>query len=265
MRRVYGIVAMLVLLAACSDAGEERSAPVLETGLRMLGGEGGDGFAHATEPRAFVFPGDHGSHPEYRTEWWYFTGNLATPAGRHFGFELTFFRYALEPAGSAREGESAWRAEQVWMAHFAITERQGGRFIARERLTREALGLAGAVADPLRIWVKDWGASGEVAARKRSGCGSRRVTMRSRSTCSSHRRYRPSRKAIAGSTPREPANGNASHYYSVPRLAAEGRVTVEGETFAVTGLGLAGSRVEHELARAGDRGLGLVRAASIRR
>ena len=83
-----------------------------DTGLRLLGGEGGDGFARATEPREFVFPADHGSHPEYRTEWWYFTGNLATTSGRHFGFELTFFRYALAPArrGARRRVGLASRA-----------------------------------------------------------------------------------------------------------------------------------------------------------
>ena len=234
MRRVYGIVAIYVLLAACSDAGEESAAPVLETGVRMLGSEGGDGFAHATEPRAFVFPGDHGSHPEYRTEWWYFTGNLATPAGRHFGFELTFFRYALAPAGSAREGESAWRAEQVWMAHFAITDTAGGRFIARERLTREALDLAGAVADPLRIWVKDWSASGT------SGPDSLTLRLEARDDAIALDLQLASTvphvaQGDRGLDAKGGGDGNASYYYSVPRLAAEGLVTVEGETFAVTG------------------------------
>ena len=68
--------------------------------------------------------------PEYRTEWWYFTGNLATASGPHFGFELTFFRYALAPRATPRDGASAWRAEQVWMAHFALTD-VGGRSVRR--------------------------------------------------------------------------------------------------------------------------------------
>ena len=161
MRRII-LAATLVGLAACSDgASPQRYTPQQSTGLRLLGTEAEDGFARATEPREFEFPADHGSHPKFRTEWWYFTGNLATAEGRHFGFELTFFRYAIAPPVSHPEGASAWRTDQVWMAHFAITDTQGRRFVARERLTREALGLAGAAAEPLHVWVDDWSVTGE--------------------------------------------------------------------------------------------------------
>ena len=147
MRRMIVAAVALGALTACSDtAAPQQYTPAQSTGLRLLGTEAEDGFARATEAREFVFPADHGSHPEFRTEWWYFTGNLATAQGRHFGFELTFFRYAIAPVAPRSEGASAWRADQVWMAHFAVTDTQGKRFIARERLTREALGLAGAAA-----------------------------------------------------------------------------------------------------------------------
>ena len=81
MRRRSFSVLVLTLLAACSDAIDDRTAVEPSTGLRFLGGETGDGFARATAPRRFVFPADHGSHPDYRTEWWYFTGNLADGDG----------------------------------------------------------------------------------------------------------------------------------------------------------------------------------------
>src|SRR5262245_33514548 len=115
MGRVVLVAAALALLAACGDSVSPSAAPTRSTGLRLLGAEADDGFARATQPRDFVFPADHGSHPEFRTEWWYFTGNLATAEGRHFGFELTFFRYALAPIRSRPQGASAWRADQVWM------------------------------------------------------------------------------------------------------------------------------------------------------
>ncbi|HXO30320.1 MAG TPA: carotenoid 1,2-hydratase, partial [Thermoanaerobaculia bacterium] len=110
------------------------------------------GFARALAPRPFVFPADHGSHPDYRTEWWYYTGNLAARDGRRFGFQLTFFRTALapeppttaEPAAPAGGRVSAWATRQVWFAHFAVTDAAGHRFLAYERWERQALGLAGA-------------------------------------------------------------------------------------------------------------------------
>ena len=235
MRRVILAAATLVTLAACSDGtSSQRYTPQQSTGLRLLGAEADDGFARATAPREFVFPTDHGSHPEFRTEWWYFTGNLATAEGRHFGFELTFFRYAVGPAAAQRGGTSAWRADQVWMAHFAITDTQGKRFIARERLTREALGLAGAAAEPLHVWVEDWSLTGEgrgddlrvqLAARDD-------VTALSLGLASTvpHVAQGDSGLDVKGA-----GTGNASYYYSVPRLAAEGEVTIGGESFEVTG------------------------------
>src|SRR5262245_16752459 len=85
------------------------------------------GVARATGPRDFSFPRDHGPHPEFRTEWWYFTGNLQTRDGRHVGFELTFFRNALSPASAARD--SAWGTTQVYLAHFAVTDTARQRFV----------------------------------------------------------------------------------------------------------------------------------------
>lgn len=236
MRRAIVAAVALGALAACGDAvSPQRYAPQQSTGLRLLGAEAEGGFARATEPREFVFPADHGSHPDFRTEWWYFTGNLTTAQGRHFGFELTFFRYAIAPVAPRPAGASAWRADQVWMAHFAITDTQGKRFIARERLTREALGLAGAAADPLHVWVEDWAATGEgrdAALRVNLAAGDdmSALSLRLVSTVP------PVAQGDRGLDAKGAATGNASLYYSVPRLAAEGQVTVAGESFDVTGV-----------------------------
>lgn len=236
MRRIILAAATLVALAACSDGAPlQGSTPQQSTGLRLLGTEADDGFARATEPREFLFPADHGSHPEFRTEWWYFTGNLVTAEGRHFGFELTFFRYAIAPATRQPEGASAWRADQVWMAHFAITDTQGKRFIARERLTRQALGLAGAAAEPLHVWVEDWEITGE------SHGDDLRVHLAARDDVTALSLNLASTVAHVaqgdrGLDVKGAGSGNASHYYSVPRLAAEGQVTVAGETFEVAGI-----------------------------
>jgi predicted secreted hydrolase len=237
MRRWSSALCVLALIAGCSNGSVAEQHPVTEqrTGLRLLGGEAGDGFARATQPRDFIFPADHGAHPEYRTEWWYFTGNLATAGGRHFGFELTFFRYALAPHDALRDGASAWRTEQVWLAHFAVTDTEGGRFIARERLSREALGLAGATPEPLHIWVKDWAVTGEsrddeLALRLQARDDTIALSLDLEST-GPHIAHGDRGLDIKGG-----GTGNASHYYSVPRLAASGSLTVEGEAFTVTGL-----------------------------
>ena len=236
MRRLLAAATLSALFACADSEAPQGNAAAPSTGLRLLGTEADDGFARATEPREFVFPADHGSHREFRTEWWYFTGNLATPEGRHFGFELTFFRYALAPAtGQRREGASAWRADQVWMAHFAIADTAGERFFARERLTREALDLAGAEAEPLRVWVEDWAATGEGRGddlRLRLTARDDVIALSLSLTATMPHVAQGDR----GLDVKGDGDGNASHYYSVPRLHAAGEVTVAGETFPVAGL-----------------------------
>ena len=100
-------------------------------------------FEHALTPREFVFPRDHGAHPTFAHEWWYLTGHLQAPAGERFGFELTFFRIALARAGpDAQADASHWRAQQMYVAHFAVTDVGRGHFHFQERLARDALGLS---------------------------------------------------------------------------------------------------------------------------
>jgi len=114
------------------------------------------GFARADSPRQFIFPADHGPHPDFQTEWWYYTGNLDSLDGRHFGFQLTFFRRALLPPQRRENRSSNWAADQVYMAHFALTDVNGSRYFAYERLARGAAGLAGAQAQPFSVWLEDW-------------------------------------------------------------------------------------------------------------
>ena len=175
MRRMF---ALTLALAAAAVA-----AQVDVTDL--LGSRPAPGFARAMAPRAFSFPADHGPHPDFRSEWWYFTGNLAAANGRHFGFQLTFFRVALSPDAAPRE--SAWATNQAWMAHFTLTDSEAGRFHAAERLGRGALGIAGAEASPFRVWVDDWQAASRTPTDACSRCGSVRRTATWRSSSSFRR------------------------------------------------------------------------------
>ena len=155
-----------------SDSGHEE-----RMSLGQAFGRGIDltGFAHVEQPREFRFPDDHGPHPDYRTEWWYYTGNLRSADGRRFGFQLTFFRSALRAPAQRPERASAWAAEQVYMAHFAVSDVAAGGFHEFERFNRGALGLAGAQAVPFRVWLEDW----SVAAADRGASG-RQPTLRLR-------------------------------------------------------------------------------------
>jgi predicted secreted hydrolase len=198
------------------------------------------GFARAIAPRVFQFPADHGPHPEFRTEWWYYTGNLATAAGRRFGFQLTFFRNSLSPHPAARL--SRWAANEIYLAHFALTDIQGDRFRSYERLERGALGLAGAEASPFRVWLGDW--SSEVpknpglalpmhllAASGGSDGAAFDLTLQAGKPPVLEGDHGRSRKGA------EP--GQASYYYSLPRMPAAGTIRVGGSggsTFAVSGL-----------------------------
>ncbi|MBS1245238.1 MAG: hydrolase, partial [Deltaproteobacteria bacterium] len=145
------------LRRALSPAPAPSSPPGTVTAL--LSGDDPGGFALATAPRAFRFPDDHGPHPEFRHEWWYFTGNLKGPGGRRFGYQLTFFRFALAPPG-APSRESRWGAVQAYMAHFSVTDARGNGFRHFERTGRGAMGLAGAGIRPFRVWIDDWSAEG---------------------------------------------------------------------------------------------------------
>ncbi|HEX6212855.1 MAG TPA: lipocalin-like domain-containing protein [Methylomirabilota bacterium] len=186
------------------------------------------GFARAFAPRPLTFPEDHGPHPDFRTEWWYYTGNLQTSAGRHVGFQLTFFRVALSPEEETRT--SAWATRQLYVAHFAVTDTAGGRFHAASRASRAALGLAGARAAPFHVWVEGWSAEGEGdATRLRAQEGDVAIDLT----------VAPAKPAVPqgdrGLSRKGPEPGNASLYYSFTRMPARGTVRVGAETLVVSG------------------------------
>jgi predicted secreted hydrolase len=197
----------------------------------LLGGEDPGGFARAVAPRDFRFPDDHGPHPEFRHEWWYFTGNLHASGGRRFGYQLTFFRFALSPAPPDRE--SRWGTNQAYMAHFAVTDAEGRRFRHFERTGRGALGLAGATAQPFRVWLDNWSAEGGKAStlpirlRARDGKVSVDLLLDTARPIVLQGDRGFSRKGVSP--------GNASYYYSMTRLTTRGTVRVEEGSFPVEG------------------------------
>ena len=197
----------------------------------LLGADDNAAYARAILPRAFEFPRDHGPHPEFRNEWWYVTGNLDSTDGQRFGFELTFFRFALSPGAPA--SDSAWRSNQAYIAHLAITDAADDRFYTAERYARGALGLAGAQADPLRVWIDDWQlgvAPGQEEWRLVAHSDEISIDFGLRPV------KRPVLNGIDGLSQKSAEPGNASYYYSITRIATEGRLRVAGREYSVSGL-----------------------------
>ncbi len=189
------------------------------------------GFARALRPQKFSFPSDHGPHNPYRSEWWYFTGNLNNPEGRKFGYELTFFRFALK-AGTP-ESKSAWRNNQLYMAHLTLTDVEKDRFYTDERVSRAGNDLAGASSKKYHVWLHDWSASTEGVADFPLRLQAKSDGFAIDLLLTSRKHYVLQGDQGLSQKSREP--GNASYYYSYPRLETEGTVTVAGNEFSVTG------------------------------
>jgi predicted secreted hydrolase len=230
-------IAVPVVLVTLLDGGSARqSSEPAQAQLTLADALAGDdvGFARAERPRAFAFPLDHGPHPEYRSEWWYLTGNLHTAQGRHFGFQLTFFRFALVPKAPQRA--SPWATDQVYMGHFALTDVQARRFHSFERFARAAVGLAGARAEPLKVWVEDWVMEGRGGGPRQPG-----LSIRAQQDEFAVDLALESLKPLVlqgedGLLQKSATPGNASYYYSLTRMAASGTVRTGDARHAVEGL-----------------------------
>ncbi|MEX0821919.1 MAG: lipocalin-like domain-containing protein [Rhodothermales bacterium] len=193
------------------------------------------GFARVVSPRPFAFPDDHGPHPSYRTEWWYYTGNLSAPTGRRFGYQFTVFRTALSPPEPDSLHDATWSTRQLFMAHFALSDVDDDAFYAFERFSRGAGGLAGAEASPYHVWLEDWDVAGQTADSVR--LRARADGPPSVSVNLSLRRLKPVVPQGEGGLDRKgPEPGNASYYYSMTRMVTEGTVTVDADSFEVAGL-----------------------------
>lgn len=233
-------IGALALLVSC---GQRDHGPAM-SGLgvaEVLGGDASSsaGFARATEPPQLRFPRDHGAHPEFRTEWWYVTGNLASEAGRRFGVQLVFFRQALaQPNAVPREGTLA--ASEVILAHAAVTDLDGQRFFADEQLVRGAGGLAyvrggSGPEQPFAIVCGDWS-----ARALPDGDGFLPLELSANGDEFAFvLQLRPGKPVVLqgeqGLSQKSAEPGNASIYYSMTRLPIAGRITVAGEAHAVRG------------------------------
>ena len=196
-------------------------------------------FRQAAAGYRYFFPREHGSHEEFRTEWWYYTGHLTTTHGRRFGYELTFFRRGIDHE-HVRSNPSLWAIRHLYLAHFALSDHARTRFRYAEKVSRAGLGKAGADPGRLRVWIDQWSAEADA-----SGLGPHRLkaatdqfaidlSLTPEKPPVIHGRDGVSRK---GAAPEQ-----ASHYYSLTRLDTLGSIMVDGQREAVTGI----SWMDHE-------------------
>jgi predicted secreted hydrolase len=169
----------------------------------------------------YKFPRDHGAHPDFKTEWWYFTGELHAADGREFGYELTWFRQGVMPGRP--EGASRFVVRDFKFAHFAVSDEGAGRFDFAQKISRGAYGEAGCgdgSQGPL-AWIDDWrltiepGGEWRIEAEDKG----RALDLRLRPL------KRPVIEGEQGVSRKAAGEGHASCYYSYTRMSAEGRLT----------------------------------------
>lgn len=203
--RVIGLLAVAALLSAAADP-----------------------YRLALPGYKYDFPRDYFSHPEYQTEWWYYTGNLHASDGRKFGFELTFFRQ-----GVSREVRptNVWDVQDVWLAHLALSDIDGGHFFHSERLNRGGAGIAGADQAQRRVWNGNWQVRWTDRGERLEAVSDRvefHLTARSEKPLVIH--------GIDGISQKSEGTGKASHYFSETRLRTSGAVILDGRKYLVDGL-----------------------------
>ena len=179
----------------------------------------------------YEFPRDHRIHPEFKTEWWYFTGNLFDDSGARFGYELTFFRHGIRPLAQRDPQLSRFVVDDLKFAHFTITDVAGKQFRFTEKTSRGAFGEAGFDRGNQLAWLDDWVLThkGEHEFALIASMPGASLRLQLRSTKS------PVIHGANGISAKASVPGYASHYYSLTRLVTTGELMLDGKAHAVRG------------------------------
>ena len=214
----------------------------------MRGG-GQEGYVRVTGPREFVFPDDHGPHIGFKTEWWYYTGNLFTDEGRQFGYQFTIFRSQLNPSEEGKSDKAAgsdWSTNQLYLGHFAISDVKNKDHVFEERYSRGAAGLAGANVTPYRIWLEDWEIKRNDVSKNDDKNFAVHIRAGMENGATIDLDISPSKPLVLqgdeGYDVKGAGEGNASYYLAFTRMDTEGIITKGGEEYKVSG----SSWMDHE-------------------
>lgn len=246
MKKVWTISVLIMAIAVGAglwlwvEESSEISASV--SVAEAMGGGNNEGYLRVTAPREFVFPDDHGPHPGYRTEWWYYTGNLFTNEGRQFGYQFTIFRNQLNPPDSGETGTaygSDWNTDQLYLGHFAISDVENSNHVFDERYSRGAAGLAGAQTEPFKIWLEDWKITRLNPQKSDDKNFPVNILAEMEGGSAIDIEVTPAKpltlQGEEGFDKKGPEEGNASYYLSFTRMDTEGTITLNGKSFQVRG------------------------------
>ncbi|TAK72678.1 MAG: carotenoid 1,2-hydratase [Betaproteobacteria bacterium] len=173
------------------------------------------------------FPRDHGSHPQFRTEWWYLTGWVKDARGRDLGIQITFFRNRPRVAES---NPSRFAPRQLLFAHAALADAKTGKLLHDQRAARAGFGLAEALEGRTDLAIDDW------SLRQTPGGYSASIATREFSYALDFKVTQPVLlQGDRGLSRKGPKPQQASYYYSQPQLAVSGSITVKGEKREVSG------------------------------
>jgi predicted secreted hydrolase len=230
------LLIILALLCSCDAPGARFPEPGIggsRLGVFLGKDDQSSTFSQADKPTAFVFPGEHQQHPDFRSEWWYLTATLATSDGREFGAQFTVFRQALRSAnpGEIRSGD--WALDQVYLGHLAITDVAVGNHQNEERLSRQHPDLAGVnplIGGGAQVYLEGWQLDLESTGGHLLAQGSG-LSL----DLNLYAALEPVLQGEHGWSRK--SESQASYYYSWPRLQIVGEIGIGGETHKVRGLG----------------------------
>ena len=192
----------------------------------LFAGLGASATSHALPELKPVFPRDFGSHPDFRTEWWYVTGHAKCGA-REFGFQVTFFRSRVD---GTQGMTSKFAAKQLIFAHAAVTDVQGKKLLHDQRIVREGFDVGRASPSDTDVQIKDWSlkrtASGYVAQLNGKGF---KISLTLKPT------QPVLLQGIDGLSLKGPDEKNASYYYTEPQLQTLGVINLGGTELSVQG------------------------------
>lgn len=234
MKKYISILITVILITGCKDQiNTDRDSGISLS--KAMGEVKDQNFEKAIEKLKFIFPEDHGPHPGFRTEWWYFTGNLTSTDNKKFGYQFTIFRTSLSSDKNSRTSE--WSSNQIYMSHFTVTDISNDKFYFDERFSREGNELAGAKVSPLKVWLEDWQITDSEGM---TAFDLPVINVKAKTDKTEINFILESAKPVIlqgdeGLSRKGSQPGNASYYYSYTNLKTEGKIYIEGNEYTVNG------------------------------